>query len=236
MFVIFFSCESLCSEFFDHGNLIMENCTRTDDTTKTRLIEAGGEVFARHGFHSATIREICKRAGANVCAVNYHFRDKKGLYAEVLAYSYQSAVRKYPPDYGLRGNSPPEEKLRAFIRAFLLRILDKDAPSWHGKLIMREISDPTDALKGIVENSMRPVYSYLADICRELLKEEPSPDGRDSHETFMCAMSIIGQCAHLFTGKHIINALRPEIFDPADIDRIATHIARFSIAGITAYA
>jgi TetR/AcrR family transcriptional regulator, regulator of cefoperazone and chloramphenicol sensitivity len=214
----------------------MKDCSQTGDTTKARLIEAGGEVFARHGFHSATIREICKQAKANVCAVNYHFRDKKGLYAEVLTHSYQSSVRRFPPDYGLPENSPPEEKLRGFIRAFLLRILDKDAPSWHGTLIMREISEPSEALKDIVENSMRPVYSYLADVCREMLGEEKTADGKDSDRTFMCAMSIIGQCAHHFTAKHIINALRPKTFDLSDIDRIAAHITRFSIAGIKAHA
>lgn len=212
----------------------MDDRTINSDNTKARLIEAGGEIFAQHGFHSATIREICRRAKANLCAVNYHFRDKKGLYAAILAFSYQSAVRKYPPDLGLKENSPPQEKLRAFIRAFLLRILDKDAPSWHGRLIFREIAEPTDVLKDIVESSMRPIYVYLADICRELLGDEKSGEGEDSEPIFLCAMSVIGQCVHHFTAKHIIGALRPETFDPSDIDRIAAHIARFSTAGIKA--
>ncbi len=214
----------------------MEDHSHTSSHTKARLIEAGGEVFAQRGFHSTTIREICKRAKANVCAVNYHFRDKKGLYAEVLAFSYHSAVRKYPPDMGLREDSSPEEKLQAFIRAFLLRILDKSAPSWHGRLVFREISDPTDALKDIVENSMQPIYTYLAEICHELLGESASENGQYSDRTFLCAMSIIGQCVHHFTAKNIIDVLRPRTFDPDDIERIAAHIARFSIAGIRAQA
>ncbi len=71
------------------------------DRTKARLIEAAGEVFARRGFRSATVREICSRAGVHVGAVNYHFRDKEGLYTAVLDHLHQTAVKKYPPDLGL---------------------------------------------------------------------------------------------------------------------------------------
>src|SRR3954451_22724831 len=41
--------------------------------TRQRLLEVAGEVFAEQGFKNATVREICKRAEANVAAINYHF-------------------------------------------------------------------------------------------------------------------------------------------------------------------
>jgi AcrR family transcriptional regulator len=212
----------------------MEDISKKSDDTKAKLIEAAGEVFAQRGFRSATVREICSRAGANVAAVNYHFRDKEGLYVAVLEHSLQSARRKYPPDLGLGDGATPEEKLRAFIHSLLLRILGEGVPAWHGKLMAREISDPTGALGRVVQSSIRPLHVYLVSILRELLQEERAGEGEESDEIFLCAMSIIGQCLQHFTGKQIIAALRPEGFNPADIATIGDHITRFSLGGIRA--
>ena len=211
---------------------VVEDNMKKSDDTKTRLIEAAGEVFAERGFRSATVREICSRAGTPLGAMNYHFRDKQGLYTAVLEHSYQTAIRKYPPGLGLRDGSTPVERLRAFIHTFLLRLSDKGVPAWHMKLMAQEITDPTGVLGQVVESSIRPLYTYLASILSELLSEEKTPEAEESDEIFLCAMSIVGQCLHHHTGKRVIAALHPKSFDPADIERIADHITRFSLAGI----
>ena len=52
--------------------------------TRARLLTAAIDLFAERGFESVTVREICQQASADVAAVNYHFRDKLGLYLAVL--------------------------------------------------------------------------------------------------------------------------------------------------------
>ena len=52
--------------------------------TKNRIISAAIEEFAEHGYHAATIRDICKRAGVNIAAINYHFSGKAELYRRSL--------------------------------------------------------------------------------------------------------------------------------------------------------
>ena len=82
-------------------------------------------MFAEAGFRNATVREICRRAGANIAAINYHFGDKETLYLEVLRYAHGKALEKYPPLLDVPADAPPEKKLRAFVHSFLLRIFDK---------------------------------------------------------------------------------------------------------------
>ena len=124
-------------------------------------MEAAGEVFAESGFRNATVREICRRAGANVAAVNYHFGDKETLYIEVLRHAHNKALDKYPPLLDVAADAPPEEKLRAFVKSFLLRVFDKGPDSWHGKIMSREMIEPTAALDSLVQERMRPMADLL---------------------------------------------------------------------------
>ncbi len=198
--------------------------------TRQALIEAGGAVFAEVGFHNATVREICRRAGANIAAVNYHFGDKDTLYREVLAYYQGRALQKFPLDLGVRPGATPAERLKAFVRSFLLRIFDHSSDAWHGKLISREMIDPTDALDAIVVERIRPQAQHLGGIVRELLGGEPHTE-----VVRLCSFSVVSQCLFYHHCGPVVHRLFPEqTFAPEQIERLADHITAFSLAAIKA--
>ncbi len=73
------------------GRFEVATTTTTNDLeTRERLLEAAAELFAERGYNHVTVRDICRAAGANVAAVNYYFRDKLGLYREVLTSTISS--------------------------------------------------------------------------------------------------------------------------------------------------
>ena len=192
------------------------------------LLEAAGEVFAAKGFTKATVRAICHRAGANVAAVNYYFGDKAGLYHAAIKHWSEISRQKYPPDFGLGANPTAEQRLAAFIHSFLLRMLDKSRPGWHGKLLTWEMVEPTAALDGLVESIYRPMNERLRQIVQEL-------GGNRLSKTAVrqCARSILGQCLYYRHAGPVIARLDPdETFEPADVERLAAHITRFSLAAI----
>src|SRR2546427_6256492 len=115
----------------------ISDATHEASETYQRLLEAAGEIFAERGYRNATVREICRKAHANVAAVHYHFRDKDALYAAVLNSGVESAKLMHPvPE--LTGLAP-EQKLRTIVLTFLRRIFDEGRPSWHGRLMAREM-------------------------------------------------------------------------------------------------
>ncbi len=202
--------------------------TQADDATRHQLLEAAGAVFAEAGFHDATVREICRRANANIAAVNYHFGDKEKLYAEVLRYSHGKTLEKHPVLLGVAADAPPEKKLRAYVQSLLLRIFDKGPTAWHGRLMMREMIDPTAALDSLVEERIRPMAEQLQKITAEILGC-PLNDER----VRPCSFSVVSQCLFYHHCQPVILRLFPkQTFDSAGIARLADHITRFSLAAM----
>ena len=201
--------------------------------TRQRLLDTAGEVFAEQGFRNATVRNICRRADANVAAVNYHFGGKEGLYLEVLRFAHGCAFAKYPPGMGLEPGAPPKQRLHAFVRSFLLRVLDKGQPAWHGKLMVREIADPTGALDTIVRDGIRPHFAMLKGVVSDLLGPKLADD---PERVRYAAWSIVGQCLFYFVGQPVILRLHPaQGLGPQDVDAIARHITDFSLAALKHY-
>ncbi|HEY3274983.1 MAG TPA: CerR family C-terminal domain-containing protein [Syntrophorhabdaceae bacterium] len=210
----------------------MKNRSTASSDTKTRILEAAGKVFSGRRFQDATVREICTDAGANVAAVNYHFGDKKRLYLATLKYWQRFAFEKYPMDRAADLSLSPEERLKVFILQFLRRVFDEGEASWFGRLMVRELVEPTEGLDMVVEEAARPTFEILAAIIRELL-------GKGASETTirLCGASVIGQSVFFFVQQPLIKRLfSDETWDRSKTDVIAEHIARFSLTAMKAFA
>ena len=200
--------------------------TEVSDETRQRVLEAAGEVFAEQGFRDATIREICMRAGANVAAVNYHFGDKEELYAAVFDYARSCAVAQF--NELISPALPAEERLRNFVRAVLKRFFDEGRPAWLGKLVAREMIEPTRALDALVNQQIRPNSELVRALVRELIGREI-----DEQELWRCTFSVAAQWLFYFHCGQVIKRLNPnQRFDAPEIDRLADHITKFTVAAL----
>src|SRR5262245_16107260 len=127
----------------------------TTEDTKTRLLDAAGQIFADRGFEAATIREICQQANANIAAINYYFGDKEQLYVATLKHAHACKAVGVPAM--LPAGMKPEDKLRAFVAAMLQQIVFEETPAWHATLILREMVNPTRACEELVQDNIRPM-------------------------------------------------------------------------------
>jgi len=205
----------------------------TNLETRRRLLNVAAELFAELGFNHVTVREICQAAGANVAAVNYHFRDKLGLYKEVVQMAAEAMHRSKLDVIDAAEGLAPEDRLRTYIRMTLQRLLGPEEDTWMEKLIARELMDPTPALDLIVEKGIKPTSQRIGAMVAELLGA-PLDDAR----VWQCFLSIQAQCLFYKSGKPITMRMSPPGFKytPDIIDGLARHIAEFSLAGIRAIA
>lgn len=199
----------------------------SQDGTRQRLIEAAETIFAEKGFKDANVREICVRAGANIAAVNYHFGGKDHLYIETVRHAYQSLSAAVPmPEWP--DPTPPETRLHDFIKTFLHRLLRNPNASGPMMLIMREVSEPTEACREFVEGHVRPMHQTLHRILNDLVPSSTSLAQRN-----LLSGSIIGQCLHYHHSRWIMPLLLGEReASSMDVDRLADHICQFSLAAL----
>lgn len=193
--------------------------------TRQRLLEAAGEVFAERGFRDATVREICEKAKANIAGINYYFGDKEELYAEVIRYAASCAVEE-PPERD--GGDSPEAQLRAFIRSRLTHIFDVGRPSWHAKLMSREMIEPTSSFDKFIDEEIRPKSDYLHQIIRSLVGPKATEE-----QVHLCSMSVVGQCVFYHHSRAVIVRLNPDFkYDMQDIEKVGEHIEQFSLGAL----
>jgi AcrR family transcriptional regulator len=197
------------------------------EDTRSKLLDAAGQVFAESGFQAATVREICSRAGVNIALVNYHFGDKLELYTEVLRHSV-GAPGNGIIDQAAGRKAPPEAAFRELIHAMLVRVCRADRPGWHFQLMMHEFAQPTPAMASVINETMRPVYDRFRELIGGMLGLPP-----DHEQVRLATHSVIAQVVHYAHGRHVISRVWPELeLNPKRIMQIATHIADFSLAGL----
>ena len=199
-------------------------------STRDRLLRAACRLFAKKGFHEATVAEICEAADANIASINYHFGDKEALYDEVWRHAFALAATAHPLDE----NQPPtdslEEAIRRFANALLHRIFSDEESGLFAELLYHEMANPTLALDRIAREALLPQNEYLDRLLRVAL----GPDCDDA-TLLRCKHSIIGQCAFY----NFSRPLRERVIGKASLTedetgRLARHIARFSLGGLQA--
>jgi AcrR family transcriptional regulator len=201
--------------------------------TRRQLLISASEVFAGRGFRNATIAEICRNANANTAAANYHFGNKEMLYVESWRFAFEQSLQAYPPDGGVPENVPVEERLRGRVLAIMRRIVD---PQSHElDIVYKEMANPTGLLADVIQQALEPIFRGFALIIHELLGPEAT-----EQQVLLCLMSIRAQCFGplMRERRRKLDSPRPPLptSDPVmeDVEALADHVTRFSLAGIRA--
>ena len=198
-----------------------------DGETRRRLLEEARALFAADGFRRVTVRQICAAAGANVAAINYHFGDKRGLYREVVDDAVR-IMKETTGDAQTQEGRTSEQKLRAYIRVFVTRAgAGRGNHRWIHQLWSHEMAEPTAALEHVVQEVVVPRITYMRELIGDMLALPP-----EDERVLRCVLSVQSQF-HAAMANPVSTRLVPGFTaDPESMDRLAQHIADFSIGGI----
>ncbi|MBI9076524.1 MAG: CerR family C-terminal domain-containing protein [Desulfatibacillum sp.] len=200
-------------------------------STRGKILDAAGEIFAREGFSGATVREICDLAGTNIASVNYHFGGKVGLYRELCHSLFSTIFDQFPVTRDFPKGTSPEDRLAFFVEGLLNRLLEQQAGEGIPKksqLLARELAAPSPVMDSLVDEFVRPTAGVLFEIIRQILG--PRASERDiSH----CLLSLVGQCFYYGMARPIFTRLNfLDLNEPGIVEELARHVTRFSLGGM----
>lgn len=199
------------------------------ETTRQRLLQAAGQIFAQRGYADATSKEICAQAGANVAAVNYYFGGKDKLYEEVLVEGHKQIISLDDLQNILEGKGNDEDKLRKVLARLVQAALN--SPSFWGiRLLMRELVTPSPFLSVLFTQAVLPKSLVGRTLMSRVLKLP------EDHPTVQRALALcVLPCLSLILFPE---NLRTQVFPAtsANTEGLLDDIHCYVQAGLTALA
>lgn len=202
-----------------------------DAKTRRRLLEVAGEVFGEQGFDRATGKEICRRAGVNAAAVNYHFGGMEGLYVAVVREAHGRLLTLAAISAAVLDKTDAKAKLRVIIELLVGAITGPAATSWVLRVIGREVVAPSPALRSLRAKELFPRAQILRAVVAELLDLPPNHAAVDRG-----CISVIGPCLMLVVfDRRMLRRMFPAFeLGPEAAVPLIDHLVAFSLSGLEA--
>lgn len=171
--------------------------------TKKKILYASAEEFAEKGYNGTTIRAICKRAKANVAAVNYHFDSKESLYKHMFNFLFNETPIENPLEKEWDGS---DETWKIMLGDWLtIRLKDSimgddKLARYRSRIFCREMLDASDIFPDIYRSIFVPRIKGLESFIRKVVPAETPSD-----EIYVIIFSTISSFFFYFQNSNGIN-------------------------------
>jgi TetR/AcrR family transcriptional regulator, regulator of cefoperazone and chloramphenicol sensitivity len=187
------------------------------ELTRAALIHAALRLFGRQGFHATSTREIATAARANIGSIAYHFGGKEGLRAACANYIVETiggiAGAAMAEDAGeTPGAEAAHERLNTVLEAMVGFIVARPEAGEFVQFVLRELSQPSEALDIIYNGVFEPVHNRLCRIWAQATGEDA-----ESERTKITVFTMIGQVVYFrIAGPAVMRRMGWESVGPAE--------------------
>lgn len=123
---------------------------------------AAAAEFAERGYEAAGVDRVASKAGINKAMIYYHFRNKLGVYTEVLRDMFLALATRARALAD--GPGSPFDKMDAWVVAI---VEEASARPWFPPIMMREIAAGFPNLDPETLSMMQSVFAAVRDIVVE---------------------------------------------------------------------
>jgi AcrR family transcriptional regulator len=177
--------------------------------TAAALVDAGRDLFGRHGYDGTSVRSLTRLAGANLGAVTYHFGSKEALYRAVLASGLEPLAAGVSEIAAQPGQAL--DRVEWVIRlCFDYLAENPDVP----RLLIRQVAGD-----GILPEPARTAFSRILSTLAAVIEDGQSTGAIRAADPELLAMSALAE---------------PIQLSGVDRSDVGEHTVEFVLAGLRA--
>lgn len=202
----------------------------TPFSTRQRILGAAEELFARHGFAGASLRQVTASAKVNLAAVNYHFGSKENLIEEVFRRRLDELnARRTELLSQCRGRADLslEDVLDAFVRPALELSLSDAGGAAFVRVLARAYAEHDERLRRFLSDNYGHVLKEFAVVFARLLPQ------LDKEELYWRLDIVSGALTYAMADFGVLKR-RGDVSEQEHRERTASHLIRFAAAGLRA--
>lgn len=207
---------------------------RNAEATRERILDAAESLFARSGFEGVTVRQIMKKAGADVALAYYHFKSKRDLFDAVLLRRAKTlnelrlaALEEVEQRHR---DDPPsvEEIIEAFTRP-LLEVLEEDPDEWRDYMaLVAQVNNSPEWGGELMTRYFDPLVRRFLEALRRSL-----PNSREE-DLFWSYHFLSGALTLTFAETGRLDNLSDGLCSSSDMAAANARMPRFVAAGFRA--
>ena len=202
--------------------------------TRERILDAAEELFARDGFAAVTVRQIMRKADADVSLAYYHFKSKRDLFDAVMLRrvdhlnsirldALEKVEQRHPDDL------PTVEEIIAAFTQPLLELLASDHEEWrHYFALIAQINNSTEFGGPLMTRYFDPLVKRFIEALKKALPDCAPED------LYWCYHFLSGALTLTFAETGRIDNLSGGICKSSDMASINARMPAFIAAGFEA--
>lgn len=206
---------------------------KAGEATRDRMLDGAEALFAAHGYHGTSMRDVAEATDTRIALVTYHFGTKDVLFSKVVERraSYMAHQRILALDSARARAGQAPIPLRDLVAGYVWPFVERSA---HGGLgwknysqLVARLGNTPDWAKVISDHYDPVARQYLAEFCRTL----PSVTEEDVYQAFSF---MVGSMLSIVAESGRVENLSFGKFKSTRLDHVYERMLPFLVGGFSA--
>lgn len=206
---------------------------KAGEATRERMLDAAEALFAKHGYHGTSLRDVAEASGARIALVTYHFGTKDLLFDKVVerraSYMALQRIRALDTARSRAGgaNVPIRDLVEGYVWPFVERSTNGGLGWKNYSLLVARLGNSPEWAKVISDHYDAVARQYLGEFCRSLPKVE-------EEVVYQAFSFMVGAMLGLVAEPGRVENLSGKRFVSSDLQRVYANLVPYLVGGFDA--